>query len=82
MAASAAFDPDCRWNKMINAVGTYISGAELERVSALDFDNYADSAINWRVREGYGTAIAAHGEGLLVTFSIVPCCRSITAAGD
>ena len=64
--ASAAFDPDCRWNNMINAVGTYISGAELDRVSALDFANYADTEINWRVREGYGTCIAAHGEGLSV----------------
>jgi monoamine oxidase len=64
VAASAAFDPGCRWNGMINAVGTYISGAELEKVSALDFDNYADTEVNWRVREGYGTAIAAHGEPL------------------
>ena len=64
VSASAAFDPNCRWNGMINAVGTYISGAEMEKVSALDFDNYADTEINWRVREGYGTAIAAHGDGL------------------
>jgi monoamine oxidase len=62
--ASAAFDPGCRWNNMINAVGTYISGAEMDRVSALDFANYADTDINWRVLEGYGTAIAAHGKGL------------------
>ena len=64
--ASAAFDPGCRWNNMINAVGTYISGAEMDLVSALDFANYADTEINWRVREGYGTAIAAHGDGLPV----------------
>ena len=64
--ASAAFDPGCRWNGMINAVGTYISGAEMEKVSALDFGNYADTDINWRVNEGYGTAIAAHGEPLAV----------------
>jgi monoamine oxidase len=66
VAASQAFDPACRWNGMIDAVGTYITGAEMERVSALDFANYADTEINWRVREGYGTAIAAHGESLPV----------------
>jgi monoamine oxidase len=64
--ASKAFEPGCRWNGMIDAVGTYITGAEMERVSALDFANYADTEINWRVREGYGTAIAAHGESLPV----------------
>jgi monoamine oxidase len=64
--ASKAFEPACRWNGMIDAVGTYITGAEMERVSALDFANYADTEINWRVREGYGTAIAAHGESLPV----------------
>jgi len=62
--ASKAFDPGCRWNNMINAVGTYISGAELDRVSALDFDNYADTEVNWRVAEGYGAMIAAHGDGV------------------
>jgi monoamine oxidase len=64
VASSAAFDPGCRWNNMIDAVGTYITGAELDRVSALDFDNYADSEVNWRVAEGYGAAIAAYGERL------------------
>jgi monoamine oxidase len=62
--ASDAFDPNSRWNGMIDAFGTYFSGAEFEYVSALDFDNYKDTEINWRVGEGYGTAIAAHGEPL------------------
>lgn len=62
--ASEAFDPNGRWNAAIDAFGTYFSGAEFEYVSALDFDNYADTEHNWRVREGYGTAISAHGESL------------------
>src|SRR5262249_15149919 len=37
LPAAAMFLPNCRWNNLINAVGTYISGAELERVSARDF---------------------------------------------
>ncbi|MGC2116364.1 MAG: FAD-dependent oxidoreductase, partial [Pseudolabrys sp.] len=32
--AASLLVPECRWNNLINAVGTYISGAELDRVSA------------------------------------------------
>jgi monoamine oxidase len=64
VAASVALEPGSRWNNLISAVGTFISGAEPDRVSARDFDAYDDSGVNWRVREGYGTMIAAYGEGL------------------
>ena len=62
--ASELLEPGDRWNGLINAVGTFISGAELDRVSALDFDRYDDSGVNWRVVEGYGATIAAHGADL------------------
>ena len=62
--AAALLAPDCRWNNLIGAIGTYISGAELDRVSARDFDNYDDTGVNWRVVEGYGATIAACGDGL------------------
>ena len=65
--ASASFlEPREQWNALINAVSTYVSGAELDRVSARDFGRYADSGVNWRVVEGYGTVIATHGHGLPV----------------
>jgi monoamine oxidase len=66
LAAATFLEPRGRWNALINAVSTYVSGAELDRVSARDFDRYADSGVNWRVMEGYGTVIAAHGRGLPV----------------
>jgi monoamine oxidase len=66
VAAATFLEPRGRWNALINAVSTYVSGAELDRVSARDFDRYADSGVNWRVVEGYGTVIAAHGRGLPV----------------
>ncbi len=66
VAAAALLAPDCRWNNLINAVGTYISGAEFDCVSARDFDNYEDTGVNWRVLEGYGSTIAACGNGLPV----------------
>ena len=65
--ASASFlEPREQWNALLNAVSTYVSGAELDRVSARDFGRYADSGVNWRVVEGYGTVIATHGHGLPV----------------
>jgi len=62
--AAALLAPEYRWNNLIGAIGTYISGAELDRVSARDFDNYDDTGVNWRVIEGYGATIAACGDGL------------------
>jgi monoamine oxidase len=66
VAAASVLEPGGRWNNLIIAIGTYISGAELTRVSARDFANYQDTGMNWRVVEGYGTAIAAAGAGLSV----------------
>ncbi|MGA7487536.1 MAG: NAD(P)/FAD-dependent oxidoreductase [Xanthobacteraceae bacterium] len=65
--ASAAFlEPFGRWNGLIDAISTYASGAELDRVSARDFRRYDDSGVNWRVVEGYGATIAARRPGLPV----------------
>jgi monoamine oxidase len=64
--ASAAFEPGCRWNNLIDALSTYISGAEWDRVSAKDFERYQDSSINWRVVEGLGTVVKQYGAGLPV----------------
>ncbi|MBV8790973.1 MAG: FAD-dependent oxidoreductase [Pseudolabrys sp.] len=62
--ASDALEPGNRWNGLINAIGTYISGTEWNRVSAIDAVRYADTEINWRVVEGYGVTIASHGVDL------------------
>jgi monoamine oxidase len=64
VSGAAALEPGCRWNGLINAMSTYISGAEWDRVSAKDFDRYDDSGINWRVIEGLGKVISAYGTGL------------------
>ena len=66
VAAASALEPDGRWNKLIAAVATYISGAEPNRLSARDFADYADTGVNWRVLEGLGATIAAAGEDLPV----------------
>jgi monoamine oxidase len=68
VAASAALPPGGRWNNLITAVGTFISGGELDRVSARDFINYQDTETNWSVVEGYGATIAAAGSELRTAF--------------
>ena len=71
VSAAVALEPGCRWNGLINALSTYISGAEWDRVSAKDFDRYQDSGVNWRAIEGLGTVIAAYGADLPQTLD---CC--------
>jgi monoamine oxidase len=71
--SSAALEPGCRWNGLINALSTYISGAEWDQVSAKDFDRYADSGVNWRAIEGLGAVIRNYGADLPVTLG----CRVI-----
>jgi monoamine oxidase len=60
-AANLCLDPGNRWNPMIDAISTYVNGAELDRVSILDMDAYEDSETNWRVRRGYGALMTAYG---------------------
>ena len=59
--AKLYLEPGNRWNPMIDAISTYINGAELDRVSLLDMDAYEDTNLNWRVRRGYGALVAAYG---------------------
>jgi monoamine oxidase len=61
---STLLDPGNRWNPLLDAMSTYISGAELERVSLKDLDNYHNTTVNWRVVKGYGTLISAYGSTL------------------
>lgn len=64
VAASHYLEPGCRWNALLNAVFSYISGASLDVIDARDYARYEDTGRNWRVREGYGALIAALGAGL------------------
>jgi monoamine oxidase len=71
LPAKLALEPGNRWNPMIDAISTYINGAELDRVSILDMDAYEDSNINWRVRRGYGALVAAYGAACPLAFNAV-----------
>jgi monoamine oxidase len=72
--AAAFLEPGNRWNNLLDAVSTYYSGAELDRVSARDLARFEDDGVNWRIAEGYGGAIAAHGADLAVAFDCKVAC--------
>ncbi|MGO4439789.1 flavin monoamine oxidase family protein [Rhizobium sp. RAF56] len=59
--AADALDPASRWTAYLQALSGFISGDELERISARDYAAYdaASTNVNWRVVAGYGTLIAA-----------------------
>jgi monoamine oxidase len=59
--AADFLEPGGRWNGLLNAGSGYYNGAAWDEVSVLDYAAYQDSGRNWRVREGYGAAIAALG---------------------
>ncbi len=59
--AADALVPGDEWNDHAEALSGYINGARLDRLSVADYLAYdaAASETNWRVREGYGTLVAA-----------------------
>jgi monoamine oxidase len=59
--AAEWLDPRGCWNSLIDAVSTYVNGAELAKISAQDTSNYQDTQVNWRVRLGYGELVRALG---------------------
>ena len=89
-AAAELLEPDGRWNTVLDAVSTWYSGAELERISVLDYAAYEDNGVNWRVAEGYGAAVDAYGQGVPVRLGVVvetvdrsgPRLRLLTSAGE
>ena len=62
--SSQLLEPGNRWNPLIGAVSPTSPGRSLELVSTRDFERYRDTEVNWRVAEGYGSAIAAHADGV------------------
>lgn len=67
--ASTLTEDGNRWNKMLNAISSYLNGAELDRISAKDFQNYKDTDVNWRVKRGYGALVAQFGANIPVVLN-------------
>jgi monoamine oxidase len=66
--ASALLEPGCRWNNLIIAINTFVSGAELPQVSAHDLARYEDTGVNWRVTDGLGALVSGYAADVPVTF--------------
>jgi hypothetical protein len=77
--ASELLDPGGRWNNLIIATNTFVSGTELDRISAHDIVRYDDTGVNWRVIEGYGAAIRRPRRRSAGRPRLRPCCASTTA---
>lgn len=59
---SELLEPGDPWSGRIGAVSTYINGVELDRASIIDLNRYDPGpGPDWRIREGYGTAVARYG---------------------
>lgn len=58
-----------RWNSHLNAVGNYVSGAELDEASIHDTANYRVHGSDWRVVEGYGRTVEHFSAGLPVALN-------------
>lgn len=50
-------------------IGPMDHGVDLTDLSTGDFNSYAEYEVNYLVREGFGTLVALHGQGLPVTLS-------------
>lgn len=68
VAAAELMEPNERWNGLLRSVISYISGGDAEQVSVRDLENYDDTEVNWRVEDGYGAVIAAHGKTVPAQF--------------
>jgi monoamine oxidase len=66
---SALLEPGGRWNPLLDAFSGFYNGAPFDEISIHDYAAYDDTGSNWRVREGYGTAVAAYGAGLPVALA-------------
>jgi monoamine oxidase len=69
IVATQCLERGCRWNALIDAVSTYVNGAELAKVSVHDTSNYLDTESNWRVCGGYGALVTAFGASCRVALN-------------
>jgi monoamine oxidase len=89
-SAAEFLEPTCRWNALLDALSSWINGAELDRISVRDFGRYYDTGVNWRVTNGYGALIEAYAAGLTVRLECAAtlvdhsgkCVRVGTTRGD
>jgi monoamine oxidase len=61
--------PDDPWNGLLNAVSSYVSGADLDQASIHDTAHYRVRGSDWRVLEGHGRTVTQFGSNLPVALN-------------
>jgi len=69
IAASEVLAKDAPGRPLLDAVMSWIYGADPDRVSTIDAARYRDTGHNWPVKEGYGALVQAYGAGVPVALS-------------
>jgi monoamine oxidase len=57
------------WSPLAEAVVTWYSSVESDRLSTRDFFNANDTDVDWPIVEGYGALVARYGQGLPVSLA-------------
>jgi monoamine oxidase len=69
VAASEVLPQNAPGRPLLDAILSWIHGADPVQVSTLDAARYHDTGYNWPVLQGYGALVAAYGAGLPVKLS-------------
>src|SRR5579871_4815782 len=69
IAASTVLDKSTAGRPLLDAVISWIYGADPDQVSTIDAVRYRDTGHNWPVKEGYGALVEAYGAGLPVALN-------------
>jgi monoamine oxidase len=70
VAVSSLMDPNGRWNSLLNAFSSAYNGAPFRDISAVDYDAYEDTGVNWRAPDGYGAAVASLAPGEVLRLGV------------
>lgn len=79
VALSELIDHDSRWAPYFCYWQSLMTSEDVDGFSALDLLNYEDTDENWPVRDGYGTLLNRHAEGLPVELNT--CVEAIDWSG-
>lgn len=66
IAASEVLDKNAPGRPLLDAVFTWIYGADPDQVSTIDAVRYRDTGHNWPIKEGYGALVQAYGASVPV----------------
>jgi monoamine oxidase len=69
ISASAVASEGGAWSPLAEAVVTWYTSVDSDRVSTRDLSNSNDTNVDWPIVEGYGALVARYGAGLPVSLA-------------